>query len=371
LAGADVSKEVHFVGLDVSDNLTAICIVNNGNEVVSERKVRTDPEAIARYVKSHSDAISRVGLEAGPMSEWLYVELIQRGLPAVCVEARHAHSFIQSQINKNDRNDARGIARMMMCGVFKPVHVKSAESQRLRALLGARKIIQQKMIDLELHVRGTLKSFGHHLGQCSRDALAARASELVEGDPMLAAAIIPLLQAHGLLQQQFDQVHRQVLRIAVADPVCCLLMTAPGVGAITALTFKCSVDNPMRLHGSKSVGALFGMTPRQHQSGQTDVLGPITKQGGDDLRKALFEAGIKILVNVQQPSALRTWGLDLASRKGRDKAAVAVGRRLGSILRRMWLDGRPFDPGAPHAAKKKGLSHNHLPGEFAEVQQVL
>lgn len=341
-----MSQSCHFVGLDVSAKTTSICIVDNANEIVAEGKVPTDPEAITRFIDTRAGNVTRVGLEAGLMSEWLYVELTKAGLPMFCIEARHARGFIQSQINKNDRNDARGISRMMMCGVFRPVHIKSDESLRQRAMLATRKIILDKMTDIELHIRGTLKIFGHSVGPCTKALFSYRVDELVAGDDALAAAIVPLLYTREMLGEQFNHIHRQVLAIARDDPVCQLLMTAPGVGAITALTFKTSVDTVDRLRGTKSVGALFGMTPRQYQSGETNHMGGISKLGGDDLRIALCEAGMKILVNVRQPSALRTWGLEMERRQGRAKAAVAVGRRLGSILRRMWLDGCEF---APHA----------------------
>ncbi|TCJ39101.1 IS110 family transposase [Parafrankia sp. BMG5.11] len=339
-----MSHFAFFVGLDVSPKRTAICIVDTANSIVAEAYVPTNPEAIARFVRDRVPHVERVGLEAGQMSEWLTVGLNTAGLPTICVEARHAQGFIQSQINKSDRNDARGLARMMMCGVYKPVHVKSLESMQLRALLGARKIVLEKMIDIELHIRGTLKTFGHQLGSCGRAQFAFRVDELAEDNESLQLAIRPLLRARDGLNEQYERLHYHVLGIVRDDPVCRLLMTAPGVGPVTALTFKTAVDDPERLQGSKSVGALFGMTPRRHQSGDTDRMGSISKWGGQEVRSALVEAGMRILTTVKQPSLLRTQALELEARIGRNKAAVALGRRLGSILRRMWLDQRAFDP---------------------------
>lgn len=344
-------QSTYYVGLDVSPKRTAVCIVDASNVIVAESKVPTDPEAIARFVRSRVPEVERVGLEAGQMSEWLTVELNRAGLPAICVEARHAQGFIQSQINKSDRNDARGLARMMMCGVFKPVHVKSLESMQLRALLGARKIVQDKMIDLELHIRGTLKTFGHQLGPCGRALFAFRVSEVIGDDAALQLALEPVLYARDVLDEQYDRLHRNVLGVVRDDPICRLLMTAPGVGPVTALTFKTAVDDPQRLRGSKSVGALFGMTPRRHQSGDVDHLGAISKWGNEEVRSALVEAGMRILTTVKQPSTLRTHGLKLEARLGRTKAAVALGRQLGSVLRRMWLDQRGFDPGGHVSAR--------------------
>ena len=344
-------QSTYYVGLDVAPKRTAVCIVDGTNAIIAESKVPTDAGAIARFVRARVPHVERVGLEAGQMSEWLTVELNRIGLPAICVEARHAQGFIKSQINKSDRNDARGLARMMMCGVFKPVHVKSLESMQLRALLGARKIVRDKMIDIELHIRGTLKTFGHRLSPRGRTRFALRVSELISNDAALQLALEPVLYARDVLEEQYDRLHRNLLCIVRDDPICRLLMTAPGVGPVTALTFKTAVDDPGRLRGSKSVGALFGMTPRRYQSGDADHVGSISKWGKEAVRSALVEAGMRILTTVKQPSALRARGLELEARLGRKKAAVALGRQLGSVLRRMWLDQREFDPGGHMSAR--------------------
>ena len=339
-----MTELTYFAGLDVAVKKTAICIVDNTNTIVAEGKVPTDPEAIERYLQSRAPMLARVGLEAGQMSDWLALELMGKGLPAVCVEARHAHGFISSQINKNDRNDARGLARMMMCGVFKPVHVKSAESQFNRALLGSRKLLSDKLVDLEHHIRGTLVSFGRPIGSCTRATFPHRVSELIDDDTTLAGIIMPLLVTRDMLQDQLEHAHHHVMSIARGDPVCELLMTAPAVGPVTALTFKTFVDDPGRMRGRNSIGALFGMTPRQHQSGEREWFGEISKFGSEDMRMALCQAGLKILVNVKTPSVLREWGKQIEARRGRNTAAVAVGRRLGEILLRMWREERAFNP---------------------------
>jgi transposase len=339
-----VTQKTYYAGLDVAVKKTAICIVDSTNTIVVEGKVPTDPEAITRYLQEHAPTVRRVGLEAGQMSDWLALELIGKGLPMVCVEARHAHGFIGSQINKNDRNDARGLARMMMCGVFKPVHVKSAESQFNRALLGTRKFLSDKLVAVEHHIRGTLTSLGRPLTSGTRASFPQRVIARIGDDASLAATIEPLLIARDVLQEQLERAHAQVMGIAHSDPVCALLMTAPAVGPVTALTFKTFVDDPAHMRGRNAIGAMFGMTPRQHQSGERERFGEISKLGSEDLRMALCQAGLKILVNVQKPSALRAWGKQIEARRGKNTAAVAVGRRLGEIMLRMWREGRPFDP---------------------------
>jgi transposase len=301
--------------------------------------------------------VERAGLEAGFISEWLTVELREAGLPAICVEARHAHAFLSAQVNKNDRNDARGLARMMMCGLFKSVHIKSRESQQQRALLATRKTLLDKRLEIDSQIRGTLARFGHLLGPTTQSMFADRVHQAMEGDAALYVVIHPLLQSRYFLVQEFEPVHRTVLAIAEEDPVCRLLMSAPAVGAVTALTFKSTIDDPKRFNSTRSIGALLGMTPRQYQSGETDRMGEISELGDDNLRIALCQAGMKILKNVRQPSALRTWGVQFAERKGLKRAAVAVGRRLAMIMLRMWAERRPFDPGA---MPSKGLTNRSM-----------
>lgn len=338
-----MSNASYYVGLDVSVKLTQVCVVDQDFEIIAEAKVDTDPETIALYLyELNLPPFERVGLEAGPMSQWLYAGLARAKLPVVCIETKHARDFIRSQINKNDRNDARGIARMMMCGVFKPVHVKTIESQRLRTLLTSRKIAQQKMIDIEISIRGMLKNFGIRVGVTTKATYEDRVSLLLADEPILRVAIGPLLAARRAIREQFNVLHKAVLAVVRKDEVCQRLMTTPGVGPLVALTFKTSIDIPERFRTSKAVGAHIGLTPRQYQSGETDVMGRISKCGDPDVRTALVEAAMTMMANSRRNCSLKAWGLKVAKRRGMHKAAIAVARRLATILHRMWLDGTDF-----------------------------
>ena len=245
----------HFVGLDVSVKETSICVVDGDGEVVLQTSVPSEPRAIVDVLALPSLAIERIGLEAGPLSEWLYAGLVDAGLPAICVETRHMHAALSAQINKTDRNDALGIGQMMRVGLYKAVHVKTPASQRRRVLLTSRKLLQRKVQDLENELRGIVKIFGLKVGVVGKSRFEARVRELVTGDAILEAIVVPVLTARAALQTQYDALHRMVLDLARRDPICRRLMTAPGVGPVVALTYRTVIDNPARFAKSRSVGA--------------------------------------------------------------------------------------------------------------------
>jgi transposase len=333
----------HYVGLDVSVKETAICIVDETGKIVREAKVTTEPEAIVALLNAAGLDYARVGLEAGPMSQWVVTGLLEAGLPVVCVETRHMKAVLKAQqVNKSDRNDARGIAQMMRVGLYKPVHVKTLASQQERMLLTSRKLLRDKLQDMENELRGTLRNFGLKVGVASPGRFEARVRELVVGHPPLEAIVDPLLAVRRVLRQQFALLHKMVLDRVRSDPLCRRLMTVPGVGPVVALTFRATVDQPQRFARSKMVGAHFGLVPRRFQSGETDYDGRISKCGDAMMRTALYEAAQVLLTRTQKWSWLKAWGMQLARRRGGKKAIVALARRLAVILHRMWTDGTQF-----------------------------
>ena len=160
----------HYVGLDVSVRHTSICIVDDVGKVVREARVTSEPEAIIPILTAQHLACRLVGLEAGPLSQWLFNALASAGLPVICVETRHMKAALAAQINKTDRNDARGIAQMMRVGLYRAVHVKSEASQEKRTLLAARKLLQVQNRAIENDIRGLLRSFGLKVGPTSAGA---------------------------------------------------------------------------------------------------------------------------------------------------------------------------------------------------------
>src|SRR6202166_5089169 len=279
-----------FVGLDVSVKETAVCVVDDTGKVVCEQKVPTEPDDIVRLLASIGEDYGRVGIEAGPLSQWLVNGLMAAGLPVVCVETRHMKALLTAQqINKTDRNDARGIAQMMRVGLFKPVHVKTLVAQEQRMLLTSRKLLQRKLLDVESDLRGTLRNFGLKVGVVGGSRYEARVRELVAGFPRLAAIAEPLLSVRRVMRQQLAVLHKMLLDTVRDDPVCRRLMTAPGVGAVVALTYRATVDQPQRFVHSRAVGAHVGLTPKRYQSGGTDYDGRVSKTGDALLRTMLYE----------------------------------------------------------------------------------
>jgi len=329
----------HYSGLDVSVKETSVCLVDETGKVCREVKVPTHPEDLARVLKDPLWRLERVGLEAGPLSQWLFNGLAEAGLPVVCIETRHAKAFLKAQVNKSDRNDARGIAQMMRVNLFRPVHVKTLMSQKRRALLTARKLLQEKVIAIESDIRSLLRNFGLKVGVVGAARFAERIHELVDGAPDLAEIVEPLLAARQALREHYGALHRKLLAIVRNDEVCRRLMTIPGVGPIVSLAFVSTIDAPGRFRNSKAVGPMLGLTPVLHQSGDTSRIGRISLCGDGMMRTLLYEAAQTMLTRTTQWSWLRAWALKVVIRRGMQRAIVALARRLAVVMHRMWSDG--------------------------------
>jgi len=332
----------YFAGLDVSVKNTSVCIVDDTGRIVREVKVASEPDALLAVLKNGAYRFKRIGLEAGPLSQWLFSALAETGLPVICVETRHMRAALQSQINKTDRNDARGIARMMRAGLYKPVHVKTLRSQKLRTLLTHRKLLQSKAIAVENDLRGTLRNFGLKVGVVGTVKFEARIRGLVADIPDLAGLVEPMLIVRRVLREQIVVLYRRLLAIVKDDEVCRRLMTIPGVGPVVALTYRATVDVPARFRNSRAVGAAFGLTPSKYQSGEINRSGAISRCGDDMMRMMLYEAAQILLVRSTRWSWLKAWAMQIVRRCGLKKAIVALARRLAVIMHRIWVDGTEF-----------------------------
>jgi transposase len=332
----------HYAGLDVSVKETSICIVDETGNICRETKVPTHPEDLVKVLKDPAWRLERVGLEAGPLSQWLFSGLAEKDLPVVCIETRHTKAFLKAQVNKSDRNDARGIAQMMRVNLFRPVHVKTLSSQKRRALLTARKLLQEKAIAIENDIRGLLRNFGLKVGVVGAVAFEQRISGLVEGMPEIHEIMSSLLEARQVLREQFMQLHRKLLAIARDDEVCRRLMTIPSVGPVVSLAFSSTVDIPARFTNSKAVGPALGLTPVLHQSGESHRIGRISLCGDEMMRHLLYEAAQVMLTRVMKWSWLKAWAMNVAKRRDQQKAIVALARRLAVIMHRMWIDRTEF-----------------------------
>jgi transposase len=331
----------HFAGLDVSVKETSICILDDTGKLVREVKLSSEPEALLAVLKTPDYHFKRIGLEAGPLSQWLYGALAEAELPVVCVETRHMQALLKAQINKTDRNDARGIAQMMQVGLYRPVHVKTLRSQKLRMLLTHRKLLQSKAIAVDNDLRGTLRNFGLKVGMVGAARFEARIRELIENFPDLAVLIEPLLVVRRVLREQLGILHRRLLAVVRDDDVCRRLMTVPGVGPVVALTYRATVDVPARFRKSKSVGAVFGLTSAKYQSGEIDRSGAISRCGDELMRTMLYEAAQSMFHSTKW-SWLKAWAMKIARHRGMKKAVVALARRLAVIMHRIWVDGTEF-----------------------------
>lgn len=337
----------HYAGIDVSLESSNICVVDASGKIARESRVASEPEALIAWFQALGLELARIGLEAGPLSQWLYRALKQAGLAVELIETRHVHRALETMPVKTDRNDARGIAQLMRLGWFRPVHCKSMGAQETRAVLTARKLVQSKLRDIENGLRGILRGFGLKVGKTTGRSFAGRIQELVAGHPSLQVIAQALLAAHAVLLREFTGFEKRVRLMARSNAQAKLLMTTPAVGPIVALTYACAIDDPGRFQSSKAAGPHFGLTPRKYQSGQTEITGRISKIGDASVRQALYQASHVMLTKaVRGCTELKSWAMRIAKRAGMRKAKVALARKLAVILHRMLADGKPFNPAA-------------------------
>jgi len=334
----------YYAGIDVSLEWSSVCVVDGTGKIVGEGKVASEPEALIGWLRKLGlSPLSRIGLEAGPLSQWLYAAMRRAGLAVELLETRHVRTALKTMPVKTDRNDARGIAQLMRLGWFRPVHCKSMEAQETRALLTARKLVQAKLHDVNMSLRGILRGFGLKVGPTPAAGFEARIRELVNGHPSLQTIAQALLAVRTALRRELDGFERQLQAVARSDVRARLLMSVPGVGVVVSLTYSSAIDDARRFQSSKNVGAYFGITPTRYQSGQTDVSGRISRIGDAGVRAALYEAAHVILTKpVKGCTALKSWAMRIAARGGMKKAKVALARKLAVIMHRMLVDGTFF-----------------------------
>ena len=334
-----------YVGLDVSQKETSVCVVDEVGQVLFEGKAKSDPGALAALLRKRAPQAERIGFETGAMASWLWHELRRVDLPVVCIDARHAHAALSVRMNKSDQNDARGLAELVRVGWYREVKVKREESQKIRAILVARSRLVSMRRDIENQVRSLIKEYGLLFPRAIGLQFRNQASELLGNDHPLLSVISPLLLIHEHICQQQNKFDEEVRRLAKADETTRRLMTVPGVGVVTALTFRHTIDDPSRFRSALSVGAYLGLTPRRNQSGETDINGKISRWGDRLLRTYLFEAATVLLYRTKKWSPLRAWGMKLAKRIGMRKAKVAIARKIAVVLHCIWVDGTSFDWG--------------------------
>ncbi len=339
-----------FSTLDVSLEKTAICTVDGDGLIHREVVVASDPAAIVDVLDDDLADTARVGLEAGPMSEWIARGLEARGVRVVLMETRQVRAALSAMVVKTDRKDARGMAQLLRAGWFRPVHVKTMDAREQRVPLSARATLVARLKDIANSMRGLLRGFGLRVPRGLRGRWGAAVRDCLAGNPTLLTIFEPLLAAREALQAHLASLDKRVRDVVRADPIRRGLMTAPGVGAIVAMTFRAAVDQPERFRSSRQIGPCFGLTPRRYQSGETDRAGAISRAGDGSVRLALFEAAHVIMTRVAAWPTLKAWAMNVAKRRGARRAKVALARKLGVVLHRMWVDGTHFRSARPTAS---------------------
>ncbi|NEV02954.1 IS110 family transposase, partial [Bradyrhizobium uaiense] len=243
----------HYAGIDVSLECSSVCVVDANGKIEREAKVASEPEALTAWFRSLGFDLERIGLEAGPLSQWLFAAMKAAGLAVELLETRHVRDAFKAMPVKSDRNDARGIAQLMRLGWFRSVHCKSMSAQETRALLTARKLVQSKLRDVENSLRGILRGFGLKVGKTTERGFAGRINELVAGHLHLQMISGALLAVREALRKEFAAFEKQTRRMVRSDPQARLLTSVPAVGPIVALTYASAIDDPGRFTSSKRV----------------------------------------------------------------------------------------------------------------------
>jgi len=283
------------------------------------------------------------------MTPWLVHGMRGEGLDVQCLDARRVKAALQMRINKTDENDAEGLAQIMRPGWYRPVHVKSLDAHRARALLGARAQLVGMTTRLSNMIRGVLKTFGLLPGAGRGLRFDRQVEALLEAAPEVGSIVRPLLATWRQLREQIAVFDKAVRTQVGADPICRLLMTVPGIGALSSLVYVSTVEDPNRFSRSRSVGAHLGLTPRRYQSGETDRSGRISRCGDSLARTLMYEAALVVLHRVKRSLHLKDWASAIERRSGSGKARVALARKLSVILHSVWRTGEPFR-WAPQAA---------------------
>jgi transposase len=340
-----------YVGFDVSKEETTFCVQDAEGKILARGKVATDPEALFEALKAHCLCPERIVVETGTLSGWLARELDRLGIAVEVIDARQAHAVMRLQHNKTDANDAELLAEIARSGFCRPVAVKSETAQEDRVLLKARVHLVRQRRDTENTIRGLLASLGLRFPK-GAGKLAGRVRAALEGRPELSPTIEPLLSAVAALGREIERLNKVVMARAKGDAACRLLMSAPGVGPVTALAYTATVGDAQRFAKSRAVGAYVGLTSRRWQSGEMDYSGRISKHGDALLRALLFEAANSLLTVVRRAHPLKDWARRVRKRSSHKKACVALARKLAVILHRMLITGEAFRWPEKEAATK-------------------
>jgi transposase len=335
------------VGLDLGDRYSRYCLLNGMGEVVEEGRMQSTEAAFRRHFEG--EPRQRIALECGTHSPWVSRLLNTLGHQVIVANARKVPVITASE-SKNDRNDAELLARFAAHDprLLSPVHHRSQQRQQDLNLIQARSTLVRARTMIVNALRGLVKSAGSRLPACSTESLPVRVRASIPSG--LEAAAFPLLQQVSLLNTQIAAMDRQIEKLAAKYPEIGVLRTVPGVGPVVAAAYVLTLDRPDAAASNRSAGAFLGLRPGQSQSGDSDPQRRISKTGDNYLRSLLVQSAQYVLGRFGPDSALRRWGLKLASsggKRGKKRAIVAVARKLVVLLHSMWRSGEPFQP-FPH-----------------------
>lgn len=333
----------YYAGLDISMKTTSIAIVNENGKICFETVCKTEPDLINKAIHQSGFICEKVGIEAGCISFWMVEELNNLSIPAICIDSKQMAALIALKINKTDKNDARLIAEAMRCNLYKEVFHKTKESIEIGLQMGARRVLVDTRTKLKNSIRGFLKAYGIRLGAISHQKFSETVQfSLQRAEEPVKEAILGLLRSYEEVRRNIELTEQMLEKLSKTDPVIALFKSIPGVGTITALTYKAVIDNPHRFEEPRNVGAYLGLTPKQYSSGETVKQGRISKCGCNELRTLLIECAVVMLTRTRGWTKLKAWGLKIMKRSGINKAAAAVARKLAIIMLRMWQEGKAF-----------------------------
>ncbi|MGH9810675.1 MAG: IS110 family transposase, partial [Terriglobia bacterium] len=328
--------------LDVSLKDTFISLRQDGQRIW-RGKCPSDPKLLAEVIRKRAPNVERVVFETGPLSVWFYHALRAEGLPAICIDARHAKAALDMARNKTDANDADSLAHLAEVGFYREVRVKSFDSMLTRTLVAARHQLLKATTQMSNQIRGLMKTFGLVVPKGAGRVFEGHVRRLLASNAGLEQIILPLLDAWRGMRARAAELSKQLVASARGSEQCQLLSSIPGIGAVTASSFVAAIEDPENFRKSRSVGAWIGLTTKRYQSGEVDYDGHISRRGDNHLRGLLYEAATVILTRTTQNSALRTWGLMLKEKIGFKRAAVAVARKLAVIMHTMLRTGELFE----------------------------
>lgn len=333
----------YYAGLDVSMKTTSIAIVDVKGKVIFEMTCETDPEIISKELINSKFTLEKIGIESGCLTFWLIEELKKLDILAICIESRQMATLLALKVNKTDKNDARLIADAMRCNLYKEVYHKNKESIEIGLIMGTRRTLIDTRTKLKNSIRGFLKAYGIRLGLLSHQKFPAAVRDSIQNcEDGVRSAFEGLLKSYEEVCKNVENSEKELEKLCKKDPVITLFESIPGVGTITALTYKAVIDNPRRFKNPRDVGAYLGLTPNQYSSGETKKQGRISKCGCSELRMLLVECATVILARTKGWTKLKAWGLKIMKRSGLKKAAAAVARKLAIIMLRMWQENKAF-----------------------------